>query len=255
MAGCRGALARLNADPAPRGAARPSGQSPAGLHPHLCLVGWLALGERGPAPARALGPRTRHALTRRLGPDLPAFPSRRRLPKTPAPLTPGPGEAGRGTRGAPEEKPGKPDSQRSVWTWNWVPAHTASTAPTGSGPDPGLGLGSRPGLGSGPSHSNPELLSPLQRACRLSPPPQEASSQATPSRVDGALVSCPWPAPYPVIPHALAYPLPDTGRRQPGGASCPAQDSRTGGTDRLKTRSQWPGSASLVTVLPGTHGL
>lgn len=41
----------------------------------------------------------------------------------------------------------------------------------------------------------------------------------------------------------------------PGGASCPAQDSRTGGTDRLKTRSQWPGSASLVTVLPGTHGL
>lgn len=180
MAGCRGALARLNADPAPRGAARPSGQSPAGLHPHLCLVGWLALGERGPAPARALGPRTRHALTRRLGPDLPAFPSRRRLPKTPAPLTPGPGEAGRGTRGAPEEKPGKPDSQRSVWTWNWVPAHTASTAPTGSGPDPGLGLGSRPGLSSGPSHSNPELLSPLQRACRLSPPPRRPPHKPPP---------------------------------------------------------------------------
>lgn len=226
MAGCRGALARLNADPAPRGAARPSGQSPAGLHPHLCLVGWLALGERGPAPARALGPRTRHALTRRLGPDLPAFPSRRRLPKTPAPLTPGPGEAGRGTRGHPKRSLESQIPREASGPGTGFPHTLLPPLPRGQvrTPDWASEAGLASALDRPTGTPNSSLPSSGPAGCH--PPRQEASSQATPSRVDGALVSCPWPAPYPVIPHALAYPLPDTGRRQPGG---PPAQPRTAG--------------------------
>lgn len=191
-AGAGGAGARLNADPAPREAARPSGESAHRSAP-TPLPRWVAaLGEHGPVPARALAPHARHVPTRRLGPDLPAF------PKTPAPAqacpvprTPVPGEAGQRGPGAPEEKPGKPDSWRTFWTWNMVPTHNDST-----GLGPGQGLGSRPSLGSGPPHSNPEFLSHLQ-ASRLSPPPGGLLASTTPSQVDGVPFGCPCPALYP----------------------------------------------------------
>lgn len=54
----------------------------------------------------------------------------------------------------------------------------------------------------------------------------------------------------PIIPHALAYPLPETGHRQPGVPQ--PRTARTGRTDHLKTSSQWPGSACPAATPSGS---
>lgn len=83
----------------------PQARPPTGRHPPLFLAGWLALGECGPVPARALGPHARHAPTCRPSPDLPAFPRPLPPPEDPGSGSglPGPADtrARRGRAGGP----------------------------------------------------------------------------------------------------------------------------------------------------------